>query len=318
MKVFGTNNLRKYYVYVGGIRSNNKVNNINKLLFDEINELPFDEIDNSSDNDNKEFMLASLDALLKKNLDNVRLRTVSQYLHLVQDYRFSKLSASELLARSVNKSLWYTRVIHLWANQWLNKSKIFTSRRGCYAKIKLLLYHKDFKLSIFNYLRANKFTLSIHHFIKFVEEEAIPAAQIRNPNAEIPNAEIPNPKSQIIISIFCQNPKSQIPNTSNLCILASQIPNYLGFEQHDYKDHLKNIYFDGYERDDVVAYRNQFINQIINLRPRFTVYEGEDMEKNISPVLSPNICELVLVTHDKSSFYANNSVIKTWGPIEKN
>src|SRR5204862_5605815 len=44
----------------------------------------------------------------------------------------------------------------------------------------------------------------------------IPAAQIQNPNAEIPNAEIPNLKSQIMISIFCRNPKSQIPNTSNL------------------------------------------------------------------------------------------------------
>ncbi|RHZ75108.1 hypothetical protein Glove_217g221 [Diversispora epigaea] len=42
----------------------------------------------------------------------------------------------------------------------------------------------------------------------------IPAVQIQNPNAEIPNAEIPNPKSQIIISIFCRNPKSQIPNTT--------------------------------------------------------------------------------------------------------
>ncbi|RHZ81431.1 hypothetical protein Glove_120g41 [Diversispora epigaea] len=48
----------------------------------------------------------------------------------------------------------------------------------------------------------------------------IPAAQIQNPNAEIPNAEIPNPKSQIpnpksqiIISIFCRNLKSQVPNT---------------------------------------------------------------------------------------------------------
>ncbi|RHZ75520.1 hypothetical protein Glove_213g15 [Diversispora epigaea] len=50
---------------------------------------------------------------------------------------------------------------------------------------------------------------------------SIPAAQIQNPNVEIPNAEIPNPKSQITISIFCRNPKSQIPNTSNLCILAS-------------------------------------------------------------------------------------------------
>ncbi|RHZ52262.1 hypothetical protein Glove_463g4 [Diversispora epigaea] len=66
----------------------------------------------------------------------------------------------------------------------------------------------------------------------YLLSRSIPATQIRNPNAEIPNAKISNPKSQIIISIFCRNPKFQIPNTSNLCILASQIPNYLGFGQH--------------------------------------------------------------------------------------
>ncbi|RHZ81530.1 hypothetical protein Glove_119g17 [Diversispora epigaea] len=68
----------------------------------------------------------------------------------------------------------------------------------------------------------------------------IPAIQIQNPNAKIPNAEIPNPKSQITISIFYRNPKSQIPNTSNLCILASQIPNYLGFGQHVYHSQEKS------------------------------------------------------------------------------
>ncbi|RHZ56813.1 hypothetical protein Glove_396g36 [Diversispora epigaea] len=38
----------------------------------------------------------------------------------------------------------------------------------------------------------------------------ISAAQIQNPNTKISNAKIPNPKFQIIISIFCRNPKSQI------------------------------------------------------------------------------------------------------------
>ncbi|RHZ79459.1 hypothetical protein Glove_145g10 [Diversispora epigaea] len=71
-------------------------------------------------------------------------------------------------------------------------------------------------------------------------QKIIPATQIQNSNAKIPNAEIPNTKSQIIISIFCRNPKSQIPNTSNLCILTSQIPNYLGFGQHVYLGFKKN------------------------------------------------------------------------------
>ena len=52
--------------------------------------------------------------------------------------------------------------------------------------------------------------------ISKIADLTIPATQIQNPNVKIPNAKIPNPKSQIMISIFCRNPKSQIPNTSNL------------------------------------------------------------------------------------------------------
>ncbi len=48
-------------------------------------DLTFDDIyDNSNDNGNK-FTLESLDSLLKKKKDDLRLRTVSQFLHLVQD-----------------------------------------------------------------------------------------------------------------------------------------------------------------------------------------------------------------------------------------
>ena len=86
----------------------------------------------------------------------------------------------------------------------------------------------------------------------------------------------------------------------------------------DYKDHSKNIYFDGHERDDVIAYRNQFLEQMANLRPRMAVYEGENMKQVIPPTLPPNVPELVPITHDESVFYANDGVVKTWGPIEEN
>jgi hypothetical protein len=89
------------------ISINNEVNNNHQLLFDEV----FDEAD-SSDDKNNEFTLASLDALLKKKPEDMRLRTVSQFLHLVQDQGFLKRSANELLAQSINRGPWHARVIH--------------------------------------------------------------------------------------------------------------------------------------------------------------------------------------------------------------
>ena len=169
---------------------------------------------------------------------------MSQFLHLVQDQRLSKLPASELLARSVNRGLWHARVIHSWASQWLSKGEIFTLYRGRHSKIKSLLLHEDLKLHILQYLRVNKFTLTLHQFIKFVEEEAIPTFGIETKKT------------------ICE-------------VTARAWLHHLGW---DYKDHSKNIYFDGHERDDVVAYQNQFLKKMADLRPRIAVYEGEDME----------------------------------------
>src|SRR6266487_4084365 len=49
---------------------------------------------------------------------------------------------------------------------------------GYYAKIRLLLLHEDLKLNIIKYLQANKFKITIHQFIRFVEDETIPAFEI--------------------------------------------------------------------------------------------------------------------------------------------
>ena len=48
-----------------------------------------------------------------------------------------------------------------------------------------------------------------------------------------------------------------------------------------------------------------------------TVYKGENMNQIISLILMPNVPELVLITHDESIFYANDGVVKTWGPQKK-
>jgi hypothetical protein len=245
-------------------------------------ELPFETIESSDEEDNS-FTLASLDALLKKNSD-VRLRIVSQFLHLIQDQEFSKLSASDLLARSVNRGPWHARVIRSWAKQWSKRGEIITSRRGRHPKIKSLLLDEDFKLRVTQYLRANKFTVTIQQFIKFIEDEAIPSLGIET--------------------------RKTIGERT-----AQKWLHHLGW---DYKDHSKDIYFDGHEREDVVAYRNEFLQQMAGLRPRIAVYEGQNMDQIISPILPTNVPELVPITHDESIFYANDGIVKTWGPIEEN
>ena len=240
---------------------------------DNLDDLTFD--DSSDDNDDDKFTLKSLDLLLKKK-DDLRLRMVSQFLHLVQDQGFTKMSASNFLAQSLNKGPWQACLIRSQANQWLKNGNIIASKRGCHVKIRSLLLHEDFKLKVIEYLRVHKFELNIGDFVKFIEDKIIPDLGIKE--------------------------KITISHTT-----AREWLKILGWE---YKDHSKNIYFDGHECEDVVEDRRRFLQQWAELQKRMITYEGENLDQKILPVLSPDVSKIVPITHDKSVFYANNGIIK--------
>ena len=69
----------------------------------------------------------------------------------------------------------------------------------------------------------------------------------------------------------------------------------LGFAQ---KYHKKGVYFDGHERQDVVEYRAQFVQQLNELDRR-CIYDGHE------PQLMEGEKPLVQIHHDESTFYAN-------------
>ena len=77
----------------------------------------------------------------------------------------------------------------------------------------------------------------------------------------------------------------------------------------------KGVYVDGHEREDVKNYRNNvFLPKWRELTERFVQFEenGAWKKPNLPEVVSP----LVLVTHDESTFNANDGRRKAW--MEKN
>ena len=73
-----------------------------------------------------------------------------------------------------------------------------------------------------------------------------------------------------------------------------------------YKDSRKDVYFDGHEREDVVNYRNEvFLNIWQEASRRFVIF-NEDGSWEKPPSLQPGEKPLVLVTHDESTFNAND------------
>ena len=79
------------------------------------------------------------------------------------------------------------------------------------------------------------------------------------------------------------------------------------------------MYVDGHEHEDVVAYRNAFIERWREYEKRFVIYDNDGRELSRPKGFAvPGICfKLVLVTHDESTFYENDRRKTKWVHISE-
>jgi len=99
-------------------------------------------------------------------------------------------------------------------------------------------------------------------------------------------------------------------------VTARTIRRWLRRNRYNYTDVRKGVYIDGHEREDVVAYREQFVQALEGLWP--FVVEFEDDEA-IKEKIYPPGCEvggstkpIILITHDESTFSSNDSRRQAW------
>ena len=83
----------------------------------------------------------------------------------------------------------------------------------------------------------------------------------------------------------------------------------LGFSR---MQHQKGVYFDGHDRDDVVLYRNNFLQKLDELDRISLTYDGT------TPHLNSGERALIRVVHDESTYYANSDQTFFWGDDETN
>ncbi len=90
--------------------------------------------------------------------------------------------------------------------------------------------------------------------------------------------------------------------------------NRLGYK---WKDVQKGVFFVGHEREDVVEYRGIVLEEMKALLPYFVKFKEDS---TILPKKYPENCAvgssnrrpIIMITHDKSTFSANNSRRKVW------
>jgi hypothetical protein len=80
----------------------------------------------------------------------------------------------------------------------------------------------------------------------------------------------------------------------------------------DYLRYSKGLYIDGHERQDVVEYRQAFLQKMSEHAKFFIHYDGDDINFVIVPVLEPFQRQQILVTHDESCFSSHDGKATIW------
>ena len=84
---------------------------------------------------------------------------------------------------------------------------------------------------------------------------------------------------------------------------------YLGFRP---KKHKKGFYVDGHERIDVVAYREGFLQVMVDIERRTGYWDGDNMENYHPPELQDGEVRVIPIVHDESIFHSNEAQAVLW------
>ena len=243
--------------------------------------------DNDSENQTAdldfESILLDLKTLLNDKTLSIQsrnqLQLIFQFINL-RTIGYKTMNASQIVAESIGKEKYQAELIRVWTKNFLKNKTIPTSKRDKHQKIKSLLWDEDVNKMILKYLWSKGCAVTIKDFKTYVEESVFPAIGI-------------------------EQKKTISENTARIWL------NKLGWF---FQVGKKNIYYDGHERPDVIAYRENFLLEMESLEKLMPKPMDEDITVMIEPQLNPNEKKHILVTHDESVFYANDGKKTYWGP----
>lgn len=189
----------------------------------------------------------------------------------------SKISA-ELFWRKDASETYRPFIIRTWARQYLKNRMIPKSNQGRHIKTYSLLSDETIAMKVLAWFRSQDPQKRDLHMLKtYIDDE-------------------------IIMNEVGQHRSVSI-STLNRFLLNN------GFS---FKKITKQVYMDGHEREDVVEYRKTFAADMMALKKRMETFDDNDYSVVVQPVLEEGQKKLVMVTHDESTFYANDYKNIVW------
>ena len=217
--------------------------------------------------------------------DFIRLLAVRRYYEMVLENPQSKMESSYTIACELFKDsgkINKATSIRRWAGHYLEYKVLPPLQQGCHQKTESLVDCEDIRAECLSFLRqVDPNLICGRFFADWVKKEL--------------------------------HQRLEYPNPINLS--DRQATSWLKKLDFQFKKQRKASNVDGHERDDVVDYRQGFLNRMSQYEKRMYKYIGNDCETALLPELEDGVKPLVMVVQDESTFSAHDGKSTAW--VEK-
>ena len=240
-------------------------------------------------------------------LQAYRARAIQSCLWMVVQNKKNRTEASERAAESQGfAKRWGGRMVRQWVRKWVDARELPVSFRGCHMKTFSLYDDPAIRDELRSFLRSNKWAMNPEKLVEFSKEKMVPAAaeQYLKHLTEI---EMPQGlKKYMELELF---PRIQLKPSKGISVAtACRFLKREGFQFQKYK---KSLYYDGHERPDVVADRQErFLPAMAKYEERLVEYIVGDVEHKVPKNIVGR--RLVLASHDEMTAQANDDGGEGW------
>jgi hypothetical protein len=208
------------------------------------------------------------------------LGALNLYLDPVLSYSWRE--ASLVVSKSQGQGINHTRNIRTWIHQFLRNGKLPLHRYGQYHSS--ILEDED-----------------------FAQEIQLHLSEVQQQEGHI--------RAQDIVDYIAKPEVQERLGAKAKVILKRTAQRWLHKLDWRYGRKWNGMYINGHECTDVVEYRNQFLRRWQEYKKRMVTYDNDGNIQHTPegfPVAQPGRFCLILLTHDESTFYANNRHKTGW------
>jgi hypothetical protein len=223
----------------------------------------------------------------------IRHQAVLAFLRAQQGKQLGETreSMARMVARCFGKTpgIYFARKIESWEIEWMSSRSIPEGQRGCFVKVKSWFHDEGVQAAVREWIAENPADkITVYGLAKAV------------------GTYLDSKRATIAVEKILQFG----PGGNRIrARTARRWLNQLGLVHGRY---TKGVYVDGHEREDVVFYRKEvFLPRWNSLKRRMVIF-AEDGTWSPPPGLLPGEKPLVLVTHDESTFSANDGKRQGW------